>query len=679
MTEREGQLGLPAEPVQNLKLFPEHFLKERLPELPEYSRLDATDLMEEMSALWERERSGLPGANEAQTEEHLIQPALTALGFHHTVQAGLRTADGRRQPDYALFLSDEARRGAMELEGAARYGQAVAVADAKRFGRPLDVRQAGEADPESPVAQITRYISITKCPWGILTDGRIWRLYAAAGDLVEGACYEVDLIALLERGDSGEFRKFAAFFSAEAFRSGPDGRSFLDRVLAEGEARARGVGDALEQQVFAAVPRLAEGLLGKEARTAESLAAAFEHALVLLYRILFCLYAEARNLLPVDSEHYRDYSLRRTRLELAHDIDRGRRFSRQRDDLYNDLRALFRLVAAGDDDLGVNEYDGGLFAAGSHPYFEGRWISDYLLAPALDRLFRIGGEQVDYRELSVRHLGTIYERLLAYRLREGDGGELTLEASEGRRESGSYFTPEPIVDRIVETTLEPLLGERSAAIKETGLTGEDALEAFLALNVVDPAMGSGHFLVSATSYIATYIATDPSYGDTGTLDLSEIRRRVVERCLYGVDLNPMAVELAKLSLWLATARGDEPLTFLGNLRAGNSLVGADLEELLAGEESIFSARLLPAMPRRCSTGSARSPAVSARAVTTCGTSSDSRMPSRISAGRLRTTPTTRSPQPSPPSRRRCSTGTWSSRRSSWIGMGSRASMAASTP
>ncbi len=582
------QLEISIGAAQNRRLFPPNFLSERLPEMPGFADLDVQELRATLAGLWERERVELRTANEAQTEERFIKPCLRALGFEYTVQAGLRFAGGRRQPDYALFLDDATRREAAELEGVTRYRDAVAVLDAKRFDRPLDVRRARGALSEDPVAQIIQYIQATRCSWGILTNGRMWRLYALEGDLVEAACYEVDLVDLLEGGDEEAFRYFAAFFSASALRPDAHGQSFLDRALADGTANARELGEDLEEQVFAAVPRIAEGLLGRDAPDEDNLAAAFEGSLVFLYRLLFCLHAEARELLPVNEPHYFPYSVREQKERLAAEIDAGRQFSSSADELYNELRALFRMIDQGDDRLGVNEYDGGLFAPSRHPYFEGRSIPDDLLAPALDGLYRVGMESIDYRSLSVRHLGTIYERLLEYRLAE-DGDGLTLEPSEGRRNTGSYFTPEPVVDLIVERTLEPILEQRSAVIAERDLSSDAALEAFLELKILDPAMGSGHFLVSAASYMALYIATDPSY--SGDLDRGEIRRLVAERCLFGVDLNPMAVELARLSLWLITVKGDEPLTFLGNLRHGNSLVGANIEELLEGDGGLFASAL----------------------------------------------------------------------------------------
>ena len=368
------QLELALGAFENRRLFSANFLFERLPEWPELSAAADQDLHRTLQELWTVERGGLSTANEAQTEERLVKPVLAALGFAYTVQAGLATATGRRQPDYALFLGDERRAEADRLEGGARYDLAVAVADAKRFDRPLDGRGRASDDRDDPVAQIINYVSITKRRWGILTNGRLWRLYAAEGDLVEGACYQVDLVALLEQDDPTAFAYFAAFFAAAAFVQDVDGRCFLDRALSDSRANAVRVGDALERQVFAAVPLIAEGLLGHDERTPQTLAVAFDHALVFLYRLLFCLYAEARRLLPVEHAHYRPYSLLTQRRELARDVDACRIFSLRSDDLYGDLRALFTMVGEGEDDLGVNEYDGGLFSAAAHPWLVGRSV-----------------------------------------------------------------------------------------------------------------------------------------------------------------------------------------------------------------------------------------------------------------------------------------------------------------
>jgi hypothetical protein len=585
-----GQGRLTATPVENGGLFSEHFLENRLPEWPEYADLECRELMEAIGSIWQREREGLSGANEAQVEEHLVQPVLDLLGHAWTPQAGYTSATGRGVPDYALFLTEEARLKAAKLpkNSLDRFGDAVAIAEAKEFERSFNTRRGGLQN-EDPHSQILRYLNQTRVGWGILTNGAVWRLYSYESAM-EGRYYGVDLGELLEQRDVREFRRFAAFFAHSAFVPDEDGRCLLDRMLAEAERNAVSVGDRLERQIFEAVPLLAVGLLGEEERSEAALTAAFENSLVLLYRLLFCLNAEARDLLPVDNPHYQPQSLMHLRREIAERRDGGAAYSEHSDHLYSVLRALFRIVDRGEPVFGVNAYNGGLFSPAEHAYFDGRSIPDPLVAPALDFLSRIDGRFVDYRALSVRHLGTIYEKLLAYRL-VGDGGAIRLEPSSLKHRSGSYFTPKRVVDAIVGRTLEPVLLRVSADVSAAGLSGRAALNRFLKIRVCDPAAGSGHFLVSAVEYMAQFIATDPSFAVTeGTYlpDPPELRRLIAERCIYGVDINPMAVELARLSLWLTTVDREQPLTFLENLRVGNSIVGTSVKDLLDGGDTVFS-------------------------------------------------------------------------------------------
>lgn len=462
--------------------------------------------------------------------------------------------------------------------------RAIAVGDAKRFDRSLDQR-AADGDP---VAQIREYVLLSKRPFGVLTNGRTWRLYSRDAPLVERATHEVDLVALLEDGDVEELRYFAAFFGAAAFARGVDGQTFLERALDDSRLHAVEVSEALERSIFGAVPELAAGFLGGEQRTQENLDAAFANSLVFLYRVLFCLFAEARDLLPVQSHGYRHYSIAEHRLRVADLLDRGQQLSSSNDGLYGELRALFRMIHAGDEALDVTEYNGGLFDPELYLWLEHRSVPDALVAPALDRIYRVGSELVDYRNLSVRTLGAVYERLLAWDLAD-DGGEIRLVESPRRHEMGAYFTPEEVVDAIVERTLAPIVERLSDEARARGLHGEDALEHLLSINVLDPAIGSGHFLVGAVGFLAQSIATDPAYD--GDLSLDELRRLVAERCLYGVDLSELAVELARLSLWLVTARVGEPLTFLANLRVGDSLVGADTQTLLDPATGLLESHL----------------------------------------------------------------------------------------
>jgi len=454
---------------------------------------------------------------------------------------------------------------------------------------------------------------------------------------------------------------------------GEDGNSFLERALDDSRLHAVAISDELEAAVFGAVPRVAEGLLGDEPRTPENLDAAFENALVFLYRVLFCLFAEARGLLPVPSPEYRRYSVASQRVEIARMTDEGRYLSPASTGYWDDLQALFRMIEGGEPGLGVTEYDGPLFDPREHPYLEARAVSDPLLAPALDRLYRTGGAFVDHRDLSVRSLGTVYERLLAWQLVEADDGALTLAESPLRHETGSYFTPEAVVDAIVERTLDPIL---TRVAREASESDEDVLERMLAIDVLDPAMGSGHFLVGAVEYIAQAIATEPAYD--GDHSLADLRRLVAERCLYGVDLNPLAVELARLSLWLVTARVGEPLSFLGNLRVGNSLVGADNETLLDRETGGCS-RLTWRRPPATSCGRSRSSRHERRApLRTREPSAGSQTGSTVCGHRSKSLQGRRSSDFALPTGGRGSTGRSSSPTCSSTGTGDRTPMPAST-
>jgi hypothetical protein len=223
--------------------------------------------------------------------------------------------------------------------------------------------------------------------------------------------------------------------------------------------------------------------------------------------------------------------------------------------LWPRLKQLFEIIDRGNPPLKVATFDGGLFDPQRHPFLEQYTVGDAHLQQAIDKLARVDEQFVDYRDLQVRHLGTIYEGLLEYHLEmtaaEGEWTVALLNDKGERKATGSYYTPDYIVKYIVDQTVGPVL---HSAVE--GLDGDRTkAAAVLKLNVLDPAMGSGHFLVEATEYIARFLvdlAVAPDVDAHGEADLEYWKRRVVQSCIYGVDLNPLAVDLAKLSLWLVT-------------------------------------------------------------------------------------------------------------------------------
>ena len=550
-------------------------------------------------------------SNEPQTERRFIQPLLEQLGHIFDVQLALQTSQGTKRPDYAFFASRDALNAAQpHINTNQFFNAALAVGDAKKWSLNLDHRAQGSGDPfnnQNPNYQINFYIQNAEKNWGILTNGRQWRLYHRQTSYRLDNFYEVDLAALLSgNGDLDSFRYFYNLFRGDAFLPDPSGVSFLDLVLTESQQYTVGVSADLKSRVYDALRLLIGGFLdfphnGFD-RANPPLDEIQTNCLILLYRILFILYAESRDLLPLDNRNYAEqYSLNHLATDIHEKLDGGIAFAPGANLSWTRLRQLFTLINDGWEDH-IPQYNGGLFNPGQHPFLERYVIGDDALAQVIELLTRTEeSERITYRDLDVRHLGDIYEGLLEYQPRIADqnlvivsnrgretvapsksspGQEIAYQEGEvylltdndERRATGSYYTPDYIVRYIVENTLAPLCEGRT-------------VEEILSLKILDPATGSGHFLVGVVDYLAEELITHPDAPHMTEIaseetELAYWRRRVVESCVYGVDLNPMALELAKLSLWLHTVAKGEPLSFLDHhIRCGNSLIGAKIENL----------------------------------------------------------------------------------------------------
>ncbi len=636
------QPELPFVTHRNHYLFSDYYLTHRAAERQEWIELDARPQMDALRQLWTERRAALVNANEQQTEADWIRPVLSLLGHHFAPQVSLSTPQGVKTPDYILCPDESVRtavqtlgRPAAEVDLAA----ALAVADAKAWDRPLDRSLPGAGVKtlhQHPGLQIDFYIRHSGLPWGMLTNGRLWQLFHKDSSKKLDVYYEVDLPALLEADDAEAFKYFWLFLRRQAFQPGsaaPGAPAWLDLVLAESAAYQRGVSDSLKEQVYDALQSLAQGFLDFPgnglATDPASLQAIYDHSLLVLYRLLFILYAEDRELLPVraNTAYRESYSLHALKRRIAEEIDRGQPAVASMSHLWSDLRELWRVIDQGNGQLGVPAYNGGLFKPANHPWLEQQRVGDLHLRAAIDLLARTrdpktgGREFVDYRDLEIRHLGSIYEGLLEYRVvvdaprpsrfsetlkvspwddtRPSTSSEtprISLLTDKGERKAtGSYYTPDYIVQYIVEHTVGPALAEAAAPFVDAVGNVRDAAgleRAVLGVNVLDPAMGSGHFLVAAADAMARFLVEKGAvegkdgkvgqdrYDGDGESQLAYWRRRVAQACIYGVDLNPLAVELAKLSLWLATVSQDKPLSFLDHhLRCGNSLIGARVADL----------------------------------------------------------------------------------------------------
>ena len=471
----------------NKPLFSQHYLEHRIQECPEW-QVDVSAGFGALQKLYLSKKDLLPTLSEAQTEEVFIKPALDILGFSHIPQVTTRGTGRAERPDYALFTQVADRDAAYRLQNdePAFYARVRAIAEAKYWKRSLSKVSSNDQRDiyknTNPSFQISSYLTGTGVDWGILTNGREWRLYYRQASSTATEFYPVDLVELLESGDLEQFKYFWLFFRQEALVKDPHGRNFLERVREGSTTYATRVGNELKALVFDRVfPGLAGGFVMDATRRGEQVTSdqVYEATLSFLYKLLFLLYAEARNLLPIDRD-YRDYSLIKMTQEVAQGAERQKQLSQTSTGLYDRLLSLFQIVDRGDSGLGVPRYNGGLFHFDfSQPsdqveycanYFLFRFkLSDAVLAPVLDQLARFEEQPIDYGFLGVRQLGSIYEGLLEYRVAIEDGaiGKVHLENDKGERKAtGSYYTPDYIVKYIVSHTLKPILEQRQARFGE---------------------------------------------------------------------------------------------------------------------------------------------------------------------------------------------------------------------
>ena len=410
--------------------------------------------------------------------------------------------------------------------------------------------------------------------WAIVSNGRSLRIVDCTRAWTRAAI-DFDFEPLIS-GPKGVAASWT-FARAAALR-GTDRDSLRSHVAAS-DSHASRVCRSLGDGVLAALPALTTALaIHPRARTDRAIA--FDQALTLVYRVLFLLFAEARALVPVWNDVYRnaytiDSLIRRARLCQGS----GGASSASGTGLWKGFQAISRLAHAGckAGDLDVTAFNGRLFSPRHSPLVEQRRVSDEVMR---DVLLALANEQsphglrrISYHDLGVEQLGSVYERILEHEPSSRGAAIVLTRTSSERKTSGSFYTPQALTGFLVRKTLAPLVEGRTAS-------------EILQLRIVDPSMGSGAFLVAACGFLADCCEQamirdgDWPAAEVSAADRASLRRQVSERCLYGVDLNPTAVQLARVSLWLTTLAANRPLTFLDHhLAAGNSLIGARLSDL----------------------------------------------------------------------------------------------------
>lgn len=435
--------------------------------------------------------------------------------------------------------------------------------------------------------------------WGMASDGMTLRILRDNASLTRPAWIEADLRRIFTEDRYADFA--ALWLLVHETRFGRAGQPVTDcsleawrNVGREEGTRAR---EHLRRGVEDALVALGQGFLAHaENQTLRAdlqsgkLATKdyFNQLLRLVYRLIFLLTVEERNLLHPDQTSdavkalYREgYSCRRLRERAvkrsAHD---------RHSDLWEATKIVFRGVASGEPRLGLPAL-AGIFAKGQCSALDASRLENRALLLAVWKLawLREDGAlaRVNWRDMGPEELGSVYESLLELVPQiTQDGRQFTFATGgetkgNARKTTGSYYTPDSLVQVLLDSALEPVIADTIAK------NPQEPISALLGLSIVDPACGSGHFLLAAARRLASHVARLQANGTPSGGEYRHALRQVVGHCIYGVDLNPMAVELCKVSLWMEAVEPGLPLTFLNShIQHGNALLGTTPELMAKG-------------------------------------------------------------------------------------------------
>ncbi|MEW1660358.1 DNA methyltransferase [Streptomyces sp. NPDC093707] len=558
-------------------------------------RDEAERSWEYLKPLWRELRSRLP--EDPETGKAAVDPTGLAgsdwlaplwreLGFGHLTAVGTAGVTADSDPDKGFQVSHRWRH--------------VLVHQAP-WHVDLDKRPGG-AGTVPPQSMLQECLNRTEAHlWGVLTNGRQVRLLRDSSALATASYVEFDLEAIFDGELFSEFVLLYRLLHVSRFEVAEEAAAsacWLEKWRAEAIASGTRALDQLRKGVQTAITMLGTGFLkhpdNRELREKLNVKT-FHYALLrLVYRLLFLFVAEDRAVLLLPSadatakERYATYFSSARLRRHAH-----RRRGTAHGDLYRTLR--FVLSGLGSDDglpeLGLPGLGGIFDDKEADRILHGLTLSNEALLDAVRALSVVRdidskrNRVVDYRHLDAEELGSIYESLLEL-VPQHNATDRTFAlvelAGNARKTTGSYYTPSSLIECLLDSALDPVIddavkrGEIRATRSGQPDPGPAIVDELLGLTVCDPACGSGHFLVAAARRIAKRVAAVREQNPEPTVDaVRHALHEVVAKCIYGVDLNPMAVELAEVSLWLEAVEPGKPLGFLdAHIKAGNALLGA---------------------------------------------------------------------------------------------------------
>lgn len=549
---------------------------------------------QKMLAVWRRFaelRDNLPEGDPGTrlTREELLLPLFAELGYGRLVAArpgdrlvrGSGTVSGSQEKSYPI--SHFWLHSPIHLVGC---------------GVDMDRRTRGIAGAaqSSPHSLVQEFLNRSDAHlWGFVSNGLVLRILRDNASLSRQAFVEFDLQGLFNGESFADFALLWMLCHQSRVEAEKPENCWLEQWMQEGRDAAVLALDSLRSGVQQAIVALGQGFMeSRNPALRQRLRDGslnrqdyFRQLLRLVYRIIFLFVLEDRRLLhgPEATQssrerYFHSYSLSRLR-KLATSIPGGNHC-----DLYEGVKLVMgRLERMGCPELGLAPLGGFLWSDKALPDIASCSLRNTDLLKAIRELaftIREGRRRpVDYRHLGARELGSVYESLLElHPVVENGKFRLDVAAGNDRKTTGSYYTPTQLIDSLLDSALEPVI---SRTIRAAGSV-EAAETALLNLKICDPACGSGHFLLAAAQRLAKRLAALRS-GDEepAPAALRHALRDVMGRCMYGVDINPMSMELCKVSLWLEAVEPGKPLSFLDHhIQCGNSLLGTTRQCILKG-------------------------------------------------------------------------------------------------
>lgn len=552
---------------------------------------------EKLTARWDMLASQMEGFDISTLRDRWIKFLFDQFGYNLEYQK-------------ADVLADSGNRFYLSHRGWS--GDFAPIVHTVLSNQDLESKPADGRHKYSPHDTLQRYLNqVKEEAWGIVTNGKELRLLRDFHHETRQAYIKFDLEAIFEGRNYSDFRLLWRLIHPSRFVPDENGSCILEYLFEESKNAGVAIGENLQKNVRLAIETLANGFLLATPGVADRLMDNnkesmhfYQQLLRVIYRFLFLFYAEQRKLMPTHSSLYaQEYSMTslRDKVEEHYNIDA------EKTDFWEGVKVTFKMVYHGVPDLGISAFNGQLFDPKHIELLDSAQCRNDKLLETVQYMSVFDKDgllfRISYTELSVDEIGAIYESLLEYIPRVSSKEEIFEDSvmtsrrnrqrtipprtffldprGTSRKTSGSYYTNPELVNALIDSAVKPVLEKKLA---DAGSASEQKEKALLSMKICDCACGSAAFLIAATEYLGEVLAKIRTTSDYPSDDaIRHARRDVLRHCIYGVDINPMSVELAKVSLWLTVATGDQPLNFLDHkIKCGNSLIGATPELIKKG-------------------------------------------------------------------------------------------------